>query len=127
MRKSVQPIRIELEGFTAFHERACLDFSSLDLFAITGPTGAGKSSLIDAISYALYGRVPRVGTNISACISQGCPRMWVQLDFQAGDGAYRIFRETRRSGQGAIRLERQAGLAAVGGPPDTTPLRDAGP
>ena len=45
----MRPVKLALEGFTAFRERTCLDFTGLDLFAITGPTGAGKSSLIDAI------------------------------------------------------------------------------
>ena len=57
----MRPLRLELEGFTSFKERLALDFDGLDLFAITGPTGAGKSSLIDALVFALYGQVPRVG------------------------------------------------------------------
>ncbi len=57
----MRPIRLELEGFTSFRQKAELDFSSLELFAITGPTGAGKTSLIDALVYGLYGRTPRIG------------------------------------------------------------------
>ena len=79
----MRPVRIEIEGFTAFKQPACLDFSDLDLFAITGPTGAGKSSLIDAISYALYGRVPRVNNEVGVCISLGMERMHVMLEFEA--------------------------------------------
>jgi len=45
----MRPQKLEVEGFTAFRQRTCIDFSNLDLFAITGQTGAGKSSLIDAI------------------------------------------------------------------------------
>ena len=40
----MRPRRLEIEGFTSFKEALVLDFEGLDLFAITGPTGAGKSS-----------------------------------------------------------------------------------
>lgn len=105
----MRPLRLEVEGFTAFREPTCLDLSELDLFAITGPTGAGKSSLIDAIAYALYGRVPRVTTEVGACISQGMDRMRVTLEFLAGEERYRVYRETRRKGAGAVRLDRWQG------------------
>ncbi len=102
----MRPLKLELEGFTAFRDPTCLDLSSLDLFAITGPTGAGKSSLIDAIAYALYGRVPRVTAEVGACISQGIDRMRVSLEFLAGEERFRVYRETRRKGSGAVRLDR---------------------
>lgn len=102
----MRPLRLELEGFTAFRQTTCLDLSDLDLFAITGPTGAGKSSLIDAVCYALYGRVPRVTTEVAACISQGLDRMRVALEFMAGEERFRVFRETRRKGSPNVRLDR---------------------
>jgi DNA repair protein SbcC/Rad50 len=117
MRRQVRPLTLELEGFTAFRSRIIVDFSQLDLFAITGPTGAGKSSLIDAISYALYGRVPRVSNEVSACISQGIDRMQVSLTFRAGALDYRVFREARRKGAGNVRLEKM-------GTSDWEPLAD---
>jgi DNA repair protein SbcC/Rad50 len=117
MRRQVRPLTLELEGFTAFRSRTIVDFSQLDLFAITGPTGAGKSSLIDAISYALYGRVPRVSNEVSACISQGIDRMQVSLTFRAGALDYRVFREARRKGAGNVRLEKM-------GTSDWEPLAD---
>ena len=102
----MRPLKLDIEGFTAFKEPTTLDFTELDLFAITGPTGAGKSSLIDAISYALYGRVPRVSNEVASCISQGLDRMLVGLEFMAGEERYRIFRETRRKGSPNVRLDR---------------------
>jgi len=57
----MRPIQLTLEGFTSFRMCQTLDFSSLDLFAITGATGAGKSSLLDAMTFALYGKVARLG------------------------------------------------------------------
>ena len=50
----MRPVRLDVEGFTSFREKQSIDFSGLDLFAITGATGAGKSSLIDALVFALY-------------------------------------------------------------------------
>jgi exonuclease SbcC len=102
----MRPLTLELEGFTSFRQPACLDLRELDLFAVTGPTGAGKSSLIDSICYALYGRVPRVTNEVAACISQGMDRMYVRLEFLAGEDRYRIFRETRRKGAANVRLDR---------------------
>lgn len=57
----MRPERLVMEGFAPFRERTTVDFSDLELFALTGPTGAGKSSVIDAMTFALYGCVPRYG------------------------------------------------------------------
>jgi exonuclease SbcC len=102
----MRPLRLEIEGFTSFRNPVHLDMSELDLFAITGPTGAGKSSLIDAIAYALYGRVPRVTAEVGAVISLGMERMRVTLEFLAGEDRYRVYRETRRKGAPNVRLDR---------------------
>ena len=105
----MRPTRLELEGFTSFRERAAVDFSSLDLFAITGPTGAGKTSLLDAILYALYGQTPRLGEReIADLISQGALRLQVLLEFSAAGQRYRIMRTVKRAGktvQSTPRLE----------------------
>jgi len=93
----MRPLRLELEGFTSFAEHTELDFSALDLFAITGPTGAGKSSLIDAIVFALYGWVPRVGKEYRQLISHGAERLAVQLDFLVGTDRFRVSRNVRKS------------------------------
>jgi exonuclease SbcC len=59
----MRPLRLEVEGFTCYRDRQnVLDLSELRLFAIAGPTGAGKSSILDAMLYALFGEVPRIGT-----------------------------------------------------------------
>ena len=69
----MRPLRLDVEGFTCYRERQQpLDFSSLSLFAIAGPTGAGKSSILDTMLYALYGEVPRIGKQgIGEFISHG--------------------------------------------------------
>jgi exonuclease SbcC len=102
----VRPLHLTLDGFTSFRAPVELDFSSLDLFAITGPTGAGKSSLIDALTFALYGQVPRVGREYRQLMSHGAERLSVSLDFRMGEETYRIARTLKSSGQPQSRLER---------------------
>ncbi len=105
----MRPLRLEVEGFTSFAEKQAVDFSGLDLFAVTGPTGAGKSSLIDALVFALYGQVPRVGDDYKQLISHGAERLSVLLDFEVGGERYRIARTARRAGASKQRLERFEG------------------
>lgn len=53
--------RLSVRGFGPFRDEQVVDFDALSdagLFLLTGQTGAGKSSLLDAVAYALYGRVP---------------------------------------------------------------------
>lgn len=73
-----------------------IDFSTLELFAITGPTGSGKSSLIDAIVWCLYGRTARYGSDSRGVISAGENTCMVVLDFSVGA---RRFRAVRRTGK----------------------------
>ncbi len=102
----MKALRLTVEGFTSFRERVCIDFAGLDLFAITGPTGAGKSSLIDAIVFALYGQVPRVGDDYKQLISHGAERLSVLLDFGVGGERYRIARTARPERASQQRLEK---------------------
>ena len=102
----MRPLKLQLEGFTSFKEKLELDFSGLDLFAITGPTGAGKSSLIDAIVFALYGQVPRVGDDYKQLISHNAERLSVMLEFGVGREKYRIARTAFPTRPSQQRLER---------------------
>lgn len=113
----MRPLSLQVEGFTSFRRRLSLDFNGLDLFAITGPTGVGKSSLIDALVFALYGQVPRVGDDYKQLITQGAERLSVLLEFETGKGRYRIARTARRAGASKQLLERVEGE-------ETEPLGD---
>jgi len=85
-------MKLELEGFTSFRERTEIDFRGFDLFAITGQTGAGKTSLLDAMTYALYGKTSRLNKAGKDLISQGADAMSVSLRFRAGRDEYRVSR-----------------------------------
>ena len=55
----MRPRKLSIDGFTCYADPVEIDFSNLDVFVICGPTGAGKSTIIDAMCYALYGKIPR--------------------------------------------------------------------
>jgi DNA repair protein SbcC/Rad50 len=108
----MRPLNLRVKGFTSFRDEQEIDFTELDLFALWGPTGSGKSSILDAITYALYGKVERiegVRDTLTGLITHGQPRMAVTLDFECGDKGYRVTRSTPRSGQSKVRLERREG------------------
>jgi DNA repair protein SbcC/Rad50 len=96
----MRPQKLTLKNFMPFragsdevHE---VDFSNLDLFAITGPMASGKSSIIDAIVWCLYGRTARYGADSKGVISAGETLCEVAFDFTVGN---RWFRAVRRTGK----------------------------
>ena len=95
----MKPTLLEVEGFTSFRARSIVDFTKLDLFCITGQTGAGKTSLTDAICFALYGDTPR-GNRAAELLSQGAAAMRVRLDFEHGRQSFRIVRTAKLKGNG---------------------------
>ncbi len=50
----MRPLRLEMKGLRSYRERVELDLSGGDLFAIVGDTGSGKSSILEAMVFALY-------------------------------------------------------------------------
>jgi DNA repair protein SbcC/Rad50 len=94
----MRPVRLTLRGFGAFSAEQELDFSDLDAFALVGATGSGKSTVLDALCFALYGRVPRYGRGAatSDVMSVDVAEMAVLLDFDAGGVHYRVARVVRR-------------------------------
>src|SRR4051812_31669108 len=98
-RRTMRPLRLELSGFTSFRETTEIDFTDTDLFVLAGPMGAGKSSIIDAMGFALYGAISRFHNMsvIGPVISQGLMEARVRLDFQLGEAMYSAVRVVRRN------------------------------
>ncbi|HEV3227822.1 MAG TPA: SMC family ATPase [Acidimicrobiales bacterium] len=104
----MRPARLELEGFTAFRESTVVDFEGADLFALTGATGSGKTSVLDAMVFALYGNVPRLADQraVAPVIAQGMAEARIRLDFTIGDESFTATRIVRRTkGGGATTSE----------------------
>lgn len=95
-------MRLELEGFGPYRDWQGVDFSDVELFAITGPTGSGKSTLLDAIAFALYGLVPRVGRSVASLIHPAAREARVRLTFQVGGRVYRVERVRGKRGEGRL-------------------------
>ena len=99
----MRPIELIVEGFTSFRTRQTLDFSSLDLFAITGATGAGKTSLLDAITFALYDKVAQKPNSSRELVSQGATQLKVEFRFVMRQTEYRVVRTWRNRGKTDIK------------------------
>src|SRR5690606_39908045 len=94
-----------------------VDFGSLgsDLFAIAGPTGTGKSTLLDAMTCALYGATPRLGARPNEHIlTPGENDLSVVLEFTAGGQEYRATRGLKRRPSGTACEAKIARRAEVG-------------
>jgi exonuclease SbcC len=95
----MRPLELIVEGFTSFRTRQVLDFASLDLFAITGATGAGKTSLLDAITFALYDKVAQKPNSSRELVSQGATQLKVEFRFVMRQTEYRVLRTWRNRGK----------------------------
>jgi len=90
--------RLSIAGFGPYKTLQEVDFERFDddgIFLIEGPTGAGKSSILDAICFALYGGVPRYDGSQQQLRSDYCApeeATFVELEFTAKDVDYRLRR-----------------------------------
>jgi DNA repair protein SbcC/Rad50 len=97
------PIKLDLTNFLSYLEPATLDFQGIHLACISGPNGAGKSSILDALTWALFGRSRSksdddVVNRLAAARGESAE---VRFTFQHESGVYRII---RRKGVGKTML-----------------------
>ena len=101
----MRPRELTLEGFRSYRTSATFDWRDRRLVGIVGPIGAGKSSILDAISFALYGKTPNVERDTKTLIHQLCEQCHVELRFEVDGRTWRAQRALRRKGQAGHRLE----------------------
>lgn len=94
----MKPISLQIQAFGPYSGTVNLDFTTLNdakMFLITGPTGAGKTSVLDAIVYALYGDPSgevRKTDNIRSDFAEPDTQTQVIFEFSVGESTYRIER-----------------------------------
>ncbi len=110
---NMRPNLLKIKGINSFNSEQIIDFTRLvekGLFGIFGPTGSGKSSILDAITLALYGNIARDSREF---INTETDSGEVSFEFQILDGkvrrTYRVEREIQRKKDGGI----QTSLARI--------------
>ena len=87
----MKPLLLKIEGLNSFRKEQTVDFTKLSetgLFGIFGPTGSGKSTILDGITLALYGKVERAKGRAQGIINQHEERTYVQFTFSVGKKKY---------------------------------------
>ena len=111
----MKPIFLKFRGINSYEEEFCVPFEELakdGIFGIFGPTGSGKSTILDAITLALYGKVPRHNKNThSSFINTASDTADVQFIFEAvlGGGKksrFEVHRVYKRNNKGGVNVSK---------------------
>ena len=102
----MRPLELTVEGFRSYREPATFDWRERRLVGIVGPIGSGKSSILDAVSFALFGKTPNIEQNTKSLIHQMRDQCHVDLRFEVDAQVWRAVRALRRKGQPGHLLER---------------------
>lgn len=105
----MRPVKLVLDGLRSYRTKTEVDFTDLSLFALIGDTGAGKSSIIEALCLALYGGTTWSGRNVNELMSDATDRMAVELTFTAEGDTWTVTRAHRRSGAPTHKLTSASG------------------
>jgi DNA repair protein SbcC/Rad50 len=90
------PLHLRISGFLSYHDTVELDFTTFDLACISGQNGAGKSSLLDAITWSLFGEARGKSSDVIN-LHQDVKAAEVALTFQHEDNTYRVQRTLPRN------------------------------
>jgi DNA repair protein SbcC/Rad50 len=109
------PIKLQLTNFMPY-KNAELDFSGIHIGCLSGDNGAGKSSILDAMTWAIWGRAR--SKRDDELVRQGETEMQVEFTFALGQNVYRVIRGRKagkRTGSGVLDFQIANNLAkAVG-------------
>ncbi|MBQ6888175.1 MAG: SMC family ATPase [Lachnospiraceae bacterium] len=132
----MKPIELEISGWGPYKQLEKIDFTELwerGLFLVTGPTGAGKTTIFDAISFALYGNLSgqmREKNSVRSDFADRDTKTYVRLKMQHKGQVYEIYRnpeylrpKKRKTGTQEYTKERENAILTM---PDGTCMEGAG-
>ncbi|MCY4574790.1 MAG: SMC family ATPase [Gemmatimonadetes bacterium] len=99
----MRPLRITIEGLRSFRAEVGIDFGGRTQIAVIGDTGAGKSSILEAMTYALYGQTSLGSGSKQELMNATSDVMRVVLRFQVAGEEWEVTRVDRRAGGGGLR------------------------
>ncbi|MCM3718664.1 SbcC/MukB-like Walker B domain-containing protein [Fictibacillus phosphorivorans] len=118
----MRPLHLSVAGLQSFREPQTIPFSELcsgGVFGIFGPTGSGKSTILDAVTLALYGKVERAAGGTHGIMNQAEDKLSVSFSFQLGEGDnkrnYTVERSYKRTGEHTIRTSTSRLIESVNG------------
>jgi len=100
------PLKLQMHNFLSYREPKALDFNSFNLAVLSGDNGVGKSSILEAITWAIWGKTRAVSDD--SLIFQGEKVCWVELIFEHEKNLYRILRKReikKRTGQSFLEFQ----------------------
>lgn len=120
----MRPLKLKMNAFGPYAEKQEIDFSELkdrSIFLIHGPTGAGKTSILDAICFALYGDTSgaeRSGKSMRSHFAGLDEVTEVTFDFELKNKKYRVYRipeqeRLKKSGTGTTNQLAEASIYSI--------------
>ena len=98
----MRPLQLTMQAFGSYGQKTVIDFNvpNQNLFLITGDTGAGKTTIFDAIVFALYGEASsennrKSGAELQSQFVGNAVTPFVELSFSEADGTYTVCRIPR--------------------------------
>ncbi|MER7546330.1 AAA family ATPase [Actinomadura sp.] len=100
----MRPLCVHMENFCSYRAPTTVRLADVDYFVLVGPTGSGKSTVIDAVCFALYGSVPRWAKEnvIKLALAPSANAGKVALVFETAGRRYGVVRSLARSARGAV-------------------------
>ena len=104
----MRPLELRLKGFRSYRGEVTFDWRGRRLVGVVGPIGSGKSSILDAVAFALYGKTPTFERDTKSLIHQLSDECHVELRFEVDGQVWRAVRALRRRGASGHQLWRLA-------------------
>src|SRR6188474_3348893 len=94
------PLRVKLKGFLCYKDEQEVCFDGSSLWMLSGLNGSGKSTVFDAVTYALFGHHRGGASNAGELINKDSTDLHVEFDFLVDGHPFQVRRTLRRDAKG---------------------------